>query len=50
MVKVNLIARDAGIKFFSGDVFGFFGFCFLDLINHEYAEEVKVRMFNFYAI
>jgi len=41
MVQVNKIARDAGIKFFSGDIFGFFGYCFLDLINHDYVEEVK---------
>ena len=42
MVKVNKMTREAGIKFFAGDIFGFFGYCFLDLIKHEYAEEVKV--------
>ena len=38
------ICREAGIKFFSGDIFGFFGYCFMDLIDHEYVEEItKVR-------
>ena len=41
MVKVNKITRDSGIKFFAGDIFGFFGYCFLDLVKHEYVEEVK---------
>ena len=44
MVKINKITRDAGIKFFAGDIFGFFGYCFLDLVKHEYVEEVKVSL------
>ena len=44
MVSVNKLCRDCGdIKFFAGDIFGFFGYCFLDLVKHEYVEEVKVR-------
>ena len=27
------------IKFYAGDVMGFYGFSFMDLIEHEYAEE-----------
>ena len=45
MVSVNKLCRDCGdIKFFAGDIFGFFGYCFLDLVKHEYVEEVKVRV------
>ena len=44
MVSVNKLCRDCGdIKFFAGDIFGFFGYAFLDLVKHEYVEEVKVR-------
>ena len=47
MVSVNKLCRDCGdIKFFAGDIFGFFGYCFLDLVKHEYVEEVKVRRRN----
>jgi len=44
MVSVNKLCRDCGdIKFFAGDIFGFFGYCFLDLVKHEYVEEVKAN-------
>ena len=47
MVSVNKLCRDCGdIKFFAGDIFGFFGYCFLDLVKHEYVEEVKVTNRN----
>lgn len=42
LVKVNGICRKLGVKFFAGDVMGFFGYSFMDLIEHEYAEEVTV--------
>ena len=41
VVKINRMCRDGGIKFFAGDVFGFFGYSFMDLVSHEYVEEVK---------
>ena len=41
VVKINNMCRKGGIKFFAGDVFGFFGYSFMDLVNHEYVEEVK---------
>jgi ubiquitin-like 1-activating enzyme E1 A len=37
---VNKICRESGIKFFSGDIFGFFGYAFIDLIDHEFVKEV----------
>lgn len=46
LIKVNGFCRDLGIKFLSGDVFGFFGYAFMDLVEHEFVEEVmKVRYF-----
>jgi ubiquitin-like 1-activating enzyme E1 A len=39
LLEVNKICRQAGIKFFSGDIFGFFGYAFMDLIDHDYVEE-----------
>merc|ERR1712012_833949 len=39
ILKVNKICRANNIKFFAGDIFGFFGYSFMDLIKHEYVEE-----------
>lgn len=36
IIRLNRIARDADIKFLVSDVFGFFGFIFLDLGEHIY--------------
>ena len=36
--RINEICRKHSIPFYSGDVFGFTGFFFVDLIEHEYAE------------
>ena len=36
--RVNEICRKHSIPFYSGDVFGFSGFFFVDLLEHEYAE------------
>ena len=41
VIKINKICRNGGVKFFAGDVFGFFGYSFMDLVSHEYVEEVK---------
>ncbi|XP_075230809.1 SUMO1 activating enzyme subunit 1 [Lycorma delicatula] len=40
LLRLNGICRSAGVKFFCGDVFGFFGYFFVDLQIHEYSEEV----------
>ncbi|XP_033637310.1 SUMO-activating enzyme subunit 1-like [Asterias rubens] len=37
--RVNKICHDLGIKFFAGDTFGFYGFMFTDLNEHEFVEE-----------
>lgn len=36
--RINAICRKHNIPFYSGEVFGFFGFFFADLLEHEYAE------------
>jgi len=41
ILKVNQLCREGGTKFFAGDVFGYFGYSFMDLIEHEFVEEVK---------
>ncbi|XP_062600392.1 SUMO-activating enzyme subunit 1-like isoform X2 [Saccostrea cucullata] len=40
LLRINKICSEHNIKFFGGDVFGFYGFMFSDLGEHEYAEEV----------
>ncbi|XP_075771223.1 SUMO-activating enzyme subunit 1 [Pelodiscus sinensis] len=39
MVKVDQICHQNGIKFFAGDVFGYYGYMFADLGAHEFVEE-----------
>lgn len=39
LVKVNQICHKRGIKFFMGDVFGYHGYMFADLGEHEFVEE-----------
>lgn len=41
-IRINAICRKHSIPFYSGDVFGFGGFFFVDLLEHEYSEEVTV--------
>lgn len=36
--RINAICRKLSIPFYSGEVLGFFGFFFVDLLEHEYAE------------
>ena len=36
-VRLNELCRASGIKFFCGDVWGFYGYFFLDLQEHEYS-------------
>lgn len=38
IVRLNQICRLNGIKFFAGDIFGFFGYMFADLQIHEYSQ------------
>lgn len=37
-IRINNICRKNSIPFYSGDVFGFSGYFFVDLLEHEYAE------------
>ncbi|NWR40695.1 SAE1 enzyme, partial [Tachuris rubrigastra] len=39
MVRINQICHKNGIKFFTGDVFGYHGYMFADLGDHEFVEE-----------
>ncbi|KAL9871638.1 SUMO1 activating enzyme subunit 1 [Glossina fuscipes fuscipes] len=40
LLRINEICREKGIKFFSGDVWGTFGYCFADLQDHSYFEDM----------
>jgi len=40
LLRINSICRSEKILFYAGDVFGFYGFSFMDLVSHEYVEEV----------
>lgn len=42
LIRINKICRKANVKFFSADVFGFYGYMFADLLNHTYSDERKV--------
>lgn len=37
LLHINGVCRAHGIKFFCGDVWGFYGYFFTDLGEHEYA-------------
>jgi ubiquitin-like 1-activating enzyme E1 A len=39
VLKVNQLCRNLNIKFFSGDIFGYFGYSFMDLVKHDFVEE-----------
>jgi ubiquitin-like 1-activating enzyme E1 A len=44
VLKVNQLCRNLNIKFFSGDIFGYFGYSFMDLVKHDFVEEdTKVK-------
>merc|ERR1711915_567527 len=40
LLRINSICRAEKILFYAGDIFGFYGFSFMDLVSHEYVEEV----------
>jgi len=44
LVRVNSICRAKNILFYAGDVFGFFGFSFMDLVSHNFVEEVTTQV------
>ncbi|NXJ03048.1 SAE1 enzyme, partial [Psophia crepitans] len=39
MVKIDQICHKNSVKFFTGDVFGYHGYMFADLGDHEFVEE-----------
>jgi len=43
LVRINSICRAEKVLFYAGDIFGFFGFSFMDLVFHKYAEEEQVQ-------
>lgn len=38
IIRIDQICREKNIKFFAGDVWGTFGFCFADLQQHKFVE------------
>jgi len=42
-IRLNHLCRSNNVKFICGDVFGFYGYCFIDLLEHVYVEEVPVK-------
>ncbi|PKK17079.1 SUMO1 activating enzyme subunit 1, partial [Columba livia] len=47
MVKINQICHKNSVKFFTGDVFGYHGYMFADLGEHEFVEEkTKITKVN----
>merc|ERR1712071_140439 len=40
--RINVACRKHSVPFYAGDIFGFTGFFFVDLIEHEYAEDINV--------
>ncbi|NWI87579.1 SAE1 enzyme, partial [Pitta sordida] len=40
MVRINQICHKNGVKFFTGDVFGYHGFTFADLGVHEFIDPI----------
>jgi len=41
ILRINAICRTENVLFYAGDIYGFYGFSFMDLVSHEYVEEVK---------
>ena len=38
LYRISDLCHEKKIKFYSGDVYGFYGYMFADLNDHEYAE------------
>ena len=52
LLRINSVCAQNGVKFFAGDVFGYYGYMFTDLGEHEYAEYVSIvllLLIAFYA-
>jgi ubiquitin-like 1-activating enzyme E1 A len=43
LVRINTICRAEKVKFYAGDIMGFYGYSFMDLIEHEYVEEETMQ-------
>lgn len=45
VLKLNSLCRShqGNVKFFAGDIHGFFGYSFMDLVDHEFAVEVAMK-------
>ncbi|ORX92994.1 SUMO-activating enzyme subunit 1 [Basidiobolus meristosporus CBS 931.73] len=41
MKRINRLCHQAGTKFYSADTYGFFGYIFCDLVEHDYIEDRK---------
>lgn len=37
LLHIDAVCRGSGVKFFCGDVWGFYGYFFSDLGHHDYA-------------
>ncbi|CAH1790823.1 unnamed protein product [Owenia fusiformis] len=44
LLRVNEISFANNIKFFAGDVYGYYGYMFSDLNDHKFAEEITKRV------
>ena len=44
LCRVDAACRAAGVKFYSGDVVGYFGWAFADLGRHNFTEEVPKKI------
>ncbi|XP_040570905.1 LOW QUALITY PROTEIN: SUMO-activating enzyme subunit 1 [Lepeophtheirus salmonis] len=42
-MRINEACRARNVKFFCGDVTGFFGYCFADLMKHEFVVETPAK-------
>jgi len=40
--RINRVCRNHKVKFFAGDVWGALGYTFADLLEHEFAEYVRL--------
>ena len=49
-VHINDICHANGVKFFSADVFGFYGYMFADLGEHKYVEYVIKLIKSVYSL
>ena len=44
--RVDAACREVGVKFYAGDVVGYFGWAFADLGKHSFTEEVPKKVFQ----